>query len=115
MNVERLVREDVRKLEPYVCARDLYKQAEVFLDANENAFGSTVEFEGVKLNRYPDSDLSELRRALAGYLGGGLAEENIIVGNGSDEIIDLVLRTFAEKGDNIVCLEPGSSMFQVCA
>src|SRR3989344_2722677 len=108
-------RETVRQLSPYVCARDLYKKAEIFMDANENAFGSTAQFEGVELNRYPDSDLLELRGKLAEYVEGGLTFENIVVGNGSDEIIDLAIRTFAEKGDNIITVEPGYSMFNVCA
>ncbi|MEK6954345.1 MAG: histidinol-phosphate transaminase [Candidatus Micrarchaeota archaeon] len=108
-------RETVRRLSPYVCARDLYKKAEIFMDANENAFGSTAQFEGVDLNRYPDSDLLELRGKLAEYVGGGLTSENVMVGNGSDEIIDLAIRTFAEKGDNIITVEPGYSMFNVCA
>ena len=108
-------RETVRQLSPYVCARDLYKKAEMFMDANENAFGSTAQFDGVELNRYPDSDLLELRGKLAEYLEGGLTLQNIVVGNGSDEIIDLAIRTFAEKGDNIITVEPGYSMFNVCA
>ncbi len=113
--IEKLVRQDVRKLEPYVCARHLYKKADIFMDANENAFGSTAQFDGMELNRYPDSDLLELRGKLADYAGGGVSLGNIVVGNGSDEIIDLAIRTFAEKGENIITIEPGYSMFNVCA
>jgi histidinol-phosphate aminotransferase len=108
-------RETVRQLSPYVCARDLYKKAEIFMDANENAFGSTAQFEGVELNRYSDSDLLELRGKLAEYVGSNITIENVLVGNGSDEIIDLAIRTFAEKGDNIITVEPSYSMFNVCA
>ena len=117
IDVEELVRGDVRKLSPYVCARDLYKEAEVFMDANENAFGSTASLEGVDLTRYPDSDLNPLRDKLAEFVGGneGITRRNIVVGNGSDEIIDLLVRTFAEKGENIVQAVPGYSMLNVCA
>ncbi|MFH1199522.1 MAG: histidinol-phosphate transaminase [Candidatus Micrarchaeota archaeon] len=115
MKQKSFVREGVRQLAPYVCARDLYKEAEIFMDANENAFGSTAEFKGVPLNRYPDSDAIALRKALAEYLGETLSPDNVLVGNGSDEIIDLCIRACAERGDNIVCVEPGYSMFDVCA
>jgi len=106
-------RTTVEKLAPYVCARDLYKKAKVFLDANENSLGSTAEFQNIELNRYPDPEASELKKELAKYCG--VEPSEILVGNGSDEIISLVVNTFAEKRDNIVAIEPGYSMYGICA
>ncbi len=103
----------VEKLSSYVCARDLYKKAEVFLDANENSLGSTVEFQGVELNRYPDPEAIELKKELVKYCNVNM--EEILLGNGSDEIISLVINTFAEKGDNIISIEPGYSMYEISA
>ncbi len=103
----------VEKLSPYVCARDLYKKADVFLDANENSLGSTAEFQGVELNRYPDPEAMELKKELSRYCN--VSPEEILVGNGSDEIISLVINTFAEKGDNIISIEPGYSMYEISA
>lgn len=106
-------RTTIEKLTPYVCARDLYKKARVFLDANENSLGSTAEFQNIELNRYPDPEASELKNELTKYCD--VEPSEILVGNGSDEIISLVINTFAEKGDNIVTIEPGYSMYGVCA
>jgi len=112
--ISRNARKAVAQLEPYTCARDLYKTAEAFMDANENAFGGSIPpVEGVLLNRYPDSDQDELRDEIAKY--AGVKGENVLVGNGSDEIIDLCIRAFVEPGENIISLEPGYSMYGVCA
>lgn len=113
--VEKLARDSVRRLKPYVCARDLYKGGKVLLDANENAFGPSVAAApfGIMLNRYPDSDQNALRIALSKY--AGVSQENILIGNGSDEIIDLAMRTFVCEGENIISVEPGYSMYEVCA
>ncbi|MBM3229176.1 histidinol-phosphate transaminase [Candidatus Parvarchaeota archaeon] len=121
IDIEKLARKAVAQLEPYTCARDLYKTAEAFMDANENAFGcsfggrdgkAALEF-GVELNRYPDSDQNRLRDEIARY--ACVKRENILVGNGSDEIIDLCVRAFVEPGENIISVEPGYSMYGVCA
>jgi len=110
--VDKLVRKAVAQLAPYTCARDLYKEADAFLDANENSFGASVgPVEEILLNRYPDSDQNALRREIAGYAGVRIG--NILVGNGSDEIIDLCIRAFVDAGDNIISLEPGYSMYGV--
>ncbi len=102
----------VQELAPYVCARDLYKQGKVLLDANENAFAS-ASIEGVSLNRYPDPECTSLRQALAEYCGA--AEAKIIVGNGSDEIISMAISAFCGEGDNVVSVQPGYSMYGVLA
>jgi len=107
--IESIARKEVLALHPYVCARDIYKEAEVFLDANENAYGKGG------LNRYPDSDQSALRKAIAAYVGNGVTWRNVIAGNGSDELIDLAIRVFAGPGDNILCAYPDYSMYKVCA
>ena len=112
--IERLVRKEVAQLAPYTCARDLYKEADAFLDANENSFGASVgPVEGIGLNRYPDSDQNELRGEIARY--AGVKAANVLAGNGSDEIISLCIRSFVDSGDNIITLEPGYSMYGVCA
>jgi histidinol-phosphate aminotransferase len=96
-----------------VCARDLYKEADVFLDANENAFGSAIELADASLNRYPDSDCTALRKAIADYCGTDA--ENVIAGNGSDEVISMAVATFAGEGDNIVTVQPDYAMYGVSA
>ena len=112
--IAKNIRKGIAALEPYTCARDLYKTAESFMDANENSFGSSIpNVEGVALNRYPDSDQNELRDEIAKY--AGVKRENVLVGNGSDEIIDLCVRAFVEMGENVISLEPGYSMYGVCA
>jgi histidinol-phosphate aminotransferase len=89
-DIERLVRDNVRKLIPYSCARDEYGGREgIFLDANENPFGD--------LNRYPDPYHRELRSELSRLKG--LPAENIFTGNGSDEVIDLCYRIFATRAE----------------
>lgn len=111
--IEQLIRPSVRKLSPYVCARDLYKSGEMLLDANENSFGSVLEERAVALNRYPDSDALMLRQAIAKY--SKVKPENVIAGNGSDEIISMAINTFVEKGDQVITLAPDYSMYGVCA
>ena len=82
-------------------------KADVFLDANENPFPNG-------LNRYPDPLQEELKLHIAKFKG--VAEENIFLGNGSDEAIDLPFRIFCRPGvDNVVALEPTYGMYEVCA
>lgn len=113
-NIEKLARKEIAQLKPYTSARDLYRKAEAFMDANENSFGGSVgPVEDIQLNRYPDPDQNGLRDELAKY--AGVKRENVLVGNGSDEIIDLCVRSFVDRGENIIELEPGYSMYGVCA
>ena len=109
ISLEQLVRPNIWKLAPYSSARDEYsgKEAHVFLDANENPYNGPY-------NRYPDP----LQRELKGMLKKvkGVPEENIFLGNGSDEAIDLAYRVFCNPGrDNVVAIEPTYGMYQVCA
>ena len=108
MEIERLVRENIRKLKPYSCARNEYGGNDAtFLDANENPFENGY-------NRYPDPSQIALKAAIAPLKG--VAVENIVLGNGSDELIDLLIRSFCNPGlDNVIVFSPGYSMYEVCA
>ncbi|MDO6808991.1 histidinol-phosphate transaminase [Zobellia galactanivorans] len=109
-NIQNLIRENVKGLSPYSSARDEYVSdgsQMVFLDANENPFENGV-------NRYPDPQQRGLKSVLAEQKG--ITAENILLGNGSDEVLDLIFRTFCEpKIDNIISLPPTYGMYQVLA
>lgn len=106
-DIDRLVRENVRRLIPYSCARDEFKGKEgIFLDANENPYG--------KLNRYPDPYQKELKARISEIKS--IPEENIFLGNGSDEIIDLCFRIFCNPGkDRALTFHPTYGMYEVSA
>ena len=107
--LEQLVRKNIWSLAPYSSARDEYsgKEAHVFLDANENPYNGPY-------NRYPDPLQRELKSMLKKVKG--IPEENIFLGNGSDEAIDLAYRVFCNPGqDNVVAIAPTYGMYQVCA
>lgn len=108
MKIEQLIRANIRQLQPYSCARDEYKGKEAtFLDANENPFETGY-------NRYPDPHQRQLKARLAEIKG--VEEKRMVLGNGSDEIIDLLIRTVCEPGvDNLVVFSPGYSMYEVSA
>jgi histidinol-phosphate aminotransferase len=109
ISLEQLVRPNIWKLAPYSSARDEYsgKEAHVFLDANENPYNGPY-------NRYPDPLQRELKQMLKKVKG--IPEENIFLGNGSDEAIDLAYRVFCNPGrDNVVAIAPTYGMYQVCA
>lgn len=111
--IASLVRENVRKMKKYASARDEFTgKAKVFLDANENAFGSPANKE---LNRYPDPLQKQLRDKIAGYKGIRTPEQ-VFLGNGSDEAIDLILRAFCEpRIDSLMLLPPTYGMYSVSA
>lgn len=106
-NINSLIRENIKNLLPYSSARDEYKGSEgVFLDANENPFGN--------LNRYPDPYQWRLKQILSSQKK--VAIDNILIGNGSDEIIDLVQRVFGEpKEDAVIICPPTYGMYEVYA
>ncbi len=108
MNIETLLRENIKNLKPYSSARDEYTgEAMVFLDANENPFNQPY-------NRYPDPLQRELKVEISKMKG--CRPEQIFLGNGSDEPIDLLFRAFCEPGqDNIVTIDPTYGMYQVSA
>lgn len=105
--VKELVRENIKSLIPYSSARsEFVGAAEVFLDANENPFGT--------LNRYPDPYQSQIKEKLSKLKG--VATENIFLGNGSDEIIDLAFRIFCNPGrDKALTFAPTYGMYEVSA
>ncbi len=112
MNIESLVRKNILNLKPYTSARGSHLSG-ILLDANENSFGSAIDDVKVKaLNRYPDPFHNELREKLSEYLK--VNKENICIGVGSDEIIDLLVRIFCEpKIDNAIIPEPTYGMYKV--
>jgi histidinol-phosphate aminotransferase len=117
--LENLIRENIKTLKPYSSARHEFTgKASVFLDANENAYGSpgpspSGEAE-VRYNRYPDPLQWQLKFQLARIKG--VPAENIFVGNGSDEVIDLAYRIFCEpRKDNVIICPPTYGMYQVSA
>ena len=108
MNIKELLRPNIRDLAPYSTARDEYQGTlGVYLDANENPFDNGF-------NRYPDPRQKELKKLLSQIKG--LPVENIFIGNGSDEPIDLVYRLFCEPGvHNAVSIAPTYGMYKVAA
>lgn len=107
------VRRNILQLKPYSSARDEFKgSADVFLDANENPFGSPVS-QG-NFNRYPDPMQRELKKEIAKVKL--VSEKNIFIGNGSDEPIDILFRVFCEPGkDQILICPPTYGMYEVSA
>lgn len=103
-----LVRKNIWELKPYSCARDEFKgEASVYLDANENPYGAPY-------NRYPDPRQIALKEKISKIKG--VPADQIMLGNGSDEPIDLIYRIFCEPGvDNVVAIEPTYGMYGVCA
>ena len=107
--ITSLIRKNIKQLKPYSSARDEYKgrKASVFVDANENPYGTL-------LNRYPDPLQEELKRAISGVKQ--VPADCIFLGNGSDEAIDLSYRVFCEpRVDNVVAIDPTYGMYEVCA
>src|SRR5580658_6670298 len=111
-DLNRIVRDNIRRLVPYSSARDDFKgEAQVFLDANENSLGSPLT---KWYNRYPDPHQWKVKEALAKIKG--VAPEHIFLGNGSDECIDLLYRAFCVPGkDNVIINPPTYGMYEVSA
>lgn len=107
--IKALCRPNIWRLAAYSCARTEFsgRSATVFLDANENPYNKPF-------NRYPDPLQQELKQLLSAVKG--VPAENIFLGNGSDEAIDLPYRIFCEPGiDNVVAIAPTYGMYEVCA
>ncbi|MET0394562.1 MAG: histidinol-phosphate transaminase [Chitinophagaceae bacterium] len=111
-NIDLLVRNNIRKVKPYSSARDEFNgNAKTFLDANENSLGSPLT---KWYNRYPDPYQQEVKQAIGRVKN--MAAENIFLGNGSDECIDLLYRCFCEPGrDNVIICPPTYGMYEVSA
>jgi histidinol-phosphate aminotransferase len=108
IDINTLVRKNILNMKPYASARDEFKgEAEIFLDANENPYRSPY-------NRYPDPLQWKVKEKLASLKG--VNPEQIFLGNGSDEAIDLIIRAFCEPNqDSILITEPTYGMYSVCA
>jgi histidinol-phosphate aminotransferase len=106
-DIKTLIRPNILSLKPYSSARDEFKGKDgIFLDANENPFGN--------LNRYPDPYQKALKEKLSALKN--IATENIFVGNGSDEVIDLAFRIFCNPGkDKVIVCPPTYGMYEVSA
>ncbi len=112
INIESLVRENIRKLKPYRSARDDFEKG-LLLDANENSLGSVVR-NSLDLHRYPTPAHDQLRKKIADWRQVDF--ENIFLGVGSDEPIDLLMRIFCEPGkDAIITTPPTYGMYKVAA
>ena len=111
-NLDLLIRENVKNLTPYSSARDDFKgEAKIFLDANENSLGSPLT---KWYNRYPDPHQIKVKEKISAIKG--VPVENIFLGNGSDECIDILQRAFCEPGiDNVVICPPTYGMYEVSA
>ncbi len=110
-NINNLVRENVKAMKPYSSARDEFEDFDtadmIFLDANENPFENGV-------NRYPDPQQATVKSVLAQQ--NGVDKNQILLGNGSDEVLDLLFRAFCEpKIDNVITLPPTYGMYGVLA
>lgn len=107
IDIDKLVRENVKTLIPYSCARNEFTGSDgTFLDANENPFGS--------LNRYPDPYQRKLKEGISRIKN--VPENSIFLGNGSDEIIDLCFRIFCKPGsDKALTFSPTYGMYEVAA
>ncbi len=109
-NIQSLIRPNVAKMKPYSSARDEFKDFDsemIFLDANENPFETNV-------NRYPDPQQRKLKAILSKQKN--IPINQILLGNGSDEVLDLIFRAFCEPSkDNIITLPPTYGMYSVLA
>lgn len=112
INIQNLLRNNIKDLKPYSSARDEYSGSiGTFLDANENSIGSVPEGD---YNRYPDPLQIKVKEKLSKIKN--LNIQNIFIGNGSDEAIDLLIRAFCEPGaDNILIMPPTYGMYKVAA
>lgn len=110
MSIQDLIRPTIKALKPYSSARDEFQGNSddmVFLDANENPFENGV-------NRYPDPQQRTVKSLLSKIKG--IPQQNILLGNGSDEVLDLIYRAFCEPNqDNIITLPPTYGMYSVLA
>ena len=109
-SIQNLVRKTILNMKSYSSARDEFKEFEtnmVFLDANENPFSNGY-------NRYPDPQQKAVKRVLSKLKG--INEKQMLLGNGSDEVLDLIFRAFCEPNkDSIITLPPTYGMYEVSA
>ncbi|MEQ6124071.1 histidinol-phosphate transaminase [Pseudotenacibaculum sp. MALMAid0570] len=110
MRIESYIRENIKKMMPYSSARDEFKEASqdmIFIDANESPFDTG-------LNRYPDPQQGKVKQMLSEMKG--VNPNQILLGNGSDEVLDLIFRVFCEpQKDTVIALPPTYGMYEVLA
>jgi histidinol-phosphate aminotransferase len=113
--IETLLRDNIKKLVPYSSARDEFKgEGKVFLDANENSFGDPFIDSNTSYNRYPDPHQKKLKTKIAAIKN--INTQNIFLGNGSDEAIDILFRAFCNPAiDNVIIVPPTYGMYEVSA
>ena len=111
-DINNIIRQNIKILKPYSSARDEFQgEASVYLDANENSFGSPLE---QSYNRYPDPLQFEVKKRLSEIKG--VPPKHIFLGNGSDEAIDILFRSFCNPGvDNVILVPPTYGMYEVSA
>jgi histidinol-phosphate aminotransferase len=111
-SINNIIRKNIANLTPYSSARDEFKgEASVYLDANENAYGSPL---AQQYNRYPDPLQYKVKKRLSDIKG--VPPRNIFLGNGSDEAIDILFRSFCNPGiDNVILVPPTYGMYEVSA
>ncbi|ABK61580.1 MULTISPECIES: histidinol-phosphate transaminase [Clostridium] len=114
--IQELFRKDIKDFRPYDAKGEKYK---IKLDANESFIGLSKEIKNkiirslieLEFNNYPDPDATKLKKAYGDYIG--IDEKNIMVGNGSDELIQILTNAFLDKNEKIVTLNPDFSMYEV--
>ncbi len=111
-DLNNILRPNIRDLTPYSSARDEFQgEASVYLDANENSFGSPLPH---NYNRYPDPQQLKVKQRLSEIKG--VPPQNMFLGNGSDEAIDILFRAFCRPGlDNVITVPPTYGMYEVSA
>lgn len=111
-DINKIIRPNIKTLKPYSSARDEFSgEASVYLDANENAFGSPLT---TNYHRYPDPMQYAVKMRLSAIKG--VPARNIFLGNGSDEAIDILFRSFCNPGvDNVIIVPPTYGMYEVSA
>lgn len=111
-DINNILRQNIKTLKPYSSARDEFQgEASVYLDANENSYGSPLE---QSYNRYPDPLQFEVKKRLSEIKG--VPPKHIFLGNGSDEAIDILFRSFCNPGvDNVILVPPTYGMYEVSA
>jgi histidinol-phosphate aminotransferase len=111
-SINNIIRKNIANLTPYSSARDEFKgEASIYLDANENAYGSPL---AQQYNRYPDPLQYKVKKCLSDIKG--VPPRNIFLGNGSDEAIDILFRSFCNPDvDNVILVPPTYGMYEVSA
>jgi histidinol-phosphate aminotransferase len=106
----------IKDMQPYKCSRDIYSEG-IFLDANE-AYEEYIEIDWARmidLNRYPSASADRLREKLVEEYVNTVGSKNIILGNGSDELIEMIIKTFAQSDEKVMAMKPSFSMYSISA